>query len=96
MIAAGEMEPSGLVAVEQARANGRWDKAYEGPRNADQHPDFLEALARDAAATTFCATPDSQNRYAIYYRIQDAKRAETRARRIEKFVDTLAPGEKFH
>lgn len=96
MIEAGEMEPNGLAEVERARADGRWARAYDGQRMAEMHPDFLAALGRNAAAAAFYATLDSHNRYAIYYRIQDAKRAETRARRIEKFVEMLARGERFH
>lgn len=96
LIAEGTMEPSGLAEVERARADGRWERAYAGQRTADQHPDFLAALEENAAAAAFYAQLDSHNRYAIYYRIQDAKRADTRARRIAQFVDKLARGEKFH
>ncbi|HEY8720417.1 YdeI/OmpD-associated family protein [Pengzhenrongella sp.] len=96
MIAEGRMAPRGLAEVERARADGRWKKAYEGPKNAEPHPDFLAALEQSPAAAEFYATLNSQNRYAIYFRVQDAKRADTRARRIEKFVGMLARGEKFH
>ncbi|MGH3425038.1 MAG: YdeI/OmpD-associated family protein [Nocardioidaceae bacterium] len=96
MIEAGEMEPSGLAEVERARADGRWDKAYEGQRSAEMPRDFLAALEQNPAAEEFYATLNSQNRYAIYYRVQEAKRPETRARRIERFVGMLARGETFH
>jgi uncharacterized protein YdeI (YjbR/CyaY-like superfamily) len=96
MIAEGRMAPRGLTEVERARADGRWDRAYEGQQNAEPHPDFLAALERNPAASEFYATLNSQNRYAIYYRVQDAKRAETRARRIEKIVSMLARAEKFY
>jgi uncharacterized protein YdeI (YjbR/CyaY-like superfamily) len=96
MIAAGTMAPRGLAEVERARADGRWDRAYAGQRNADPHPDFLAALERNPAAREVYGTLNSQNRYAIYYRVQDAKRAETRARRIEKIVGMLARGEKLY
>jgi uncharacterized protein YdeI (YjbR/CyaY-like superfamily) len=95
MIEAGRMAPRGLAEVERARADGRWDRAYEGQRNADPHPDFLAALERNPAAREFYATLNKPNRYAIYYRVYDAKRAETRARRIDNIVSMLARGEKF-
>jgi uncharacterized protein YdeI (YjbR/CyaY-like superfamily) len=94
MIEEGTMAPSGLAEVERARADGRWDRAYEGQRNAEPHPDFLAALGQNPAATEFYATLNGHSRYAIYYRVQDAKRAETRARRIDNIVGMLARGEK--
>ena len=94
LIAAGAMEPSGLAEVERARADGRWDRAYESPRTATSPADLLEALAARPAARDFFETLNSTNRYAILYRIQDAKRPETRARRIATFVDMLECGEK--
>ncbi|WP_411721242.1 YdeI/OmpD-associated family protein [Mycetocola sp.] len=96
MIADGRMKPRGLAEVERARADGRWERAYHGPKNAEPHPDFLAALGKNPQAAEFFASLNSQNRYAIYYRIQDAKRPETRVRRIEDFVDRLARGEKFY
>lgn len=96
LIEAGEMKPSGLAEVERARADGRWDRAYAGQGAADQHPDFLAALERNPEAAAFYETLDSHNRYAVFYRIQEAKRPDTRARRIAQFVDRLARGEKFH
>jgi uncharacterized protein YdeI (YjbR/CyaY-like superfamily) len=94
LIEAGAMEPSGLAEVERARADGRWDRAYEGPRTATPPADLVEALAARPAARDFFETLNSANRYAILYRIQDAKRPETRARRIATFVDMLERGEK--
>ena len=96
LIAAGAMEPSGLAEVERARADGRWDRAYEGPRTAAPPPDLVEALVARPAARDFFATLNSANRYAILYRIQDAKRPETRARRIARFVDMLEQGETIY
>ena len=96
LIAAGAMEPSGLTEVERARDDGRWDRAYEGPRTATPPADLLEALAARPAARDFFETLNSTNRYAILYRIQDAKRPETRARRIATFVDMLERGEKLY
>jgi uncharacterized protein YdeI (YjbR/CyaY-like superfamily) len=96
MIEQGRMASRGLAEVERAKADGRWDRAYAGSSTAEPHPDFLAALANDVAASAFYATLNSQNRYAIYYRIQSARREETRARRIESFVAMLARGERFH
>jgi uncharacterized protein YdeI (YjbR/CyaY-like superfamily) len=96
LIERGEMLPSGLREVERARADGRWDAAYE-PQSAAQVPDDLaRELDRDPAARAFFESLDSRNRYAILYRIQDAKRPATRARRIETFVAMLARGERIH
>lgn len=96
MIADGRMKPRGLAEVERARADGRWERAYEGPKTAEPHPDFIAALEKNPEAAAFFETLNSQNRFAVYYRIQDAKRPETRARRIEQFVERLARGEKFY
>jgi uncharacterized protein YdeI (YjbR/CyaY-like superfamily) len=96
LIEAGEMEPAGLREVERAKADGRWDAAYDAPSTATVPEDLQAALDAEPAAADFFATLDSQNRYAILHRVQTAKRAETRARRIEKFVAMLAAGEKIH
>lgn len=90
------MEPSGQAEVDRAKADGRWERAYEGPAKAEPPADFLERLGQDPAASAFYDTISGQNRYAIYYRIQDAKRPETRARRIEKFVEMLGRGETIY
>ncbi|MFD4366189.1 YdeI family protein [Rhodococcus sp. NPDC058521] len=92
----GMLEPSGIAEVERAKVDGRWERAYDGPRTATLPDDFLEALARNPAAAAFFETLNSQNRYAVFYRLQEAKRPETRARRIEKFVQQLAEKRKFH
>jgi uncharacterized protein YdeI (YjbR/CyaY-like superfamily) len=96
MIEEGRMGPRGRAEVERARTDGRWDRAYAGQRNVEPHPDFLAALERSPAATEFYATLNGSNRYAIYYRVQEANRAETRARRIDNIVGMLARGEKFY
>ena len=90
------MAPRGLAEVERARNDGRWDRAYEGPATAQPHPEFVEALAANSTAAAFYATLNSQNRYAIYHRVQLAKRPETRTRRIAEFVAKLERGEKFY
>ncbi len=84
------MEPAGLREVEAARADGRWDAAYAGQRTATVPEDLQRALDANEAAREFFATLTGVNRYAILYRVQDAKKPETRARRIEKFVAMLA------
>jgi uncharacterized protein YdeI (YjbR/CyaY-like superfamily) len=96
LLAAGAMAPSGLAEVERARADGRWDRAYEGQRTAQPPADLLEALEARPAAKERFASLNSVNRYAILYRIQDAKRPETRARRIARFVDMLERGETLY
>ncbi|MGI8869788.1 MAG: YdeI/OmpD-associated family protein [Mycobacteriales bacterium] len=96
MIADGRMRPGGARAVERAKADGRWDRAYAGPATADVPADFLAALAKNPTAQSFFDRLNNHNRYAIYYRLQEAKRPETRTRRIATFVEMLARGEKFH
>jgi uncharacterized protein YdeI (YjbR/CyaY-like superfamily) len=96
LIAAGMMAASGLAEVDRAKADGRWARAYEGQRDIQEPADFLAALAANAAAHDFYPTISRVNRYAILYRIHDAKRPETRAGRIAKFVEMLARGEKIY
>jgi uncharacterized protein YdeI (YjbR/CyaY-like superfamily) len=86
LIANGEMHPAGLREVERAKADGRWDAAYEGARAATVPEDLQAALDADPRAREFFDALSSANRYAILYRVQDAKKPETRARRIEKYV----------
>ena len=96
LIESGRMKPAGLREVERAQADGRWEAAYAGQRAAIVPDDLQAALDAEPAAREFFETLDSQNRYAVLYRVGDAKRPETRARRIEKFVGMLARGEKLH
>jgi uncharacterized protein YdeI (YjbR/CyaY-like superfamily) len=96
LIAAGEMTERGLREVEAARADGRWEAAYAGPATSTVPDDLRAALDANPAAAAFFTTLTSQNRYAILYRIEEAKRQETRARRIEKFVGMLERGETLH
>jgi uncharacterized protein YdeI (YjbR/CyaY-like superfamily) len=96
LIRSGAMRPAGQREVDRARADGRWDAAYEGQRTATVPPDLRRALDANEPAAAFFETLDSANRYAILYRIDEAKRPETRARRIEKYVDMLTRGEKLH
>ncbi|HET9186295.1 MAG TPA: YdeI/OmpD-associated family protein [Solirubrobacterales bacterium] len=96
IIAAGRMRPSGLAEVEAARADGRWEAAYEGQRTAEVPDDLRRELDANPAAAEFFAQLDGANRYAIVYRLNDAKRPETRERRLRSFVEMLARGEKIH
>ncbi|HEX4307669.1 MAG TPA: YdeI/OmpD-associated family protein [Solirubrobacterales bacterium] len=94
--AAGALRPAGGAEVEAAKADGRWEAAYEGQRTAEVPEDLQRELdASPAAAATF-AELDSANRYAITYRLAEAKKPETRARRLAKFVAMLERGEKLH
>ncbi len=96
LIEAGRMKPTGLREVERAKADGRWDAAYE-PQSAATVPDDLRLeLEREEGAREFFETLNSTNRYAILHRIQDAKKPETRARRIAKYVAMLAEGKKLY
>lgn len=94
LIGQGRMRPSGQTEIDRAKSDGRWDAAYDSAKTATIPADLAAALAADPAAAAFFETLNRQNRYSILYRIQDAKRAETRARRIEKYVAMLAMGEK--
>ena len=96
LIAAGAMRPAGLAEVEAAKADGRWEAAYEGQRNATVPDDLQRELDASPAAREFFATLSSSNRYAIIYRLNDAKRPETRERRLRKFVEMLERGEGIH
>ncbi len=96
LIEAGEMKPAGQREVERAKADGRWDAAYDAPSTATAPEDLLQELEKNDAAREFFATLDSKNRYAILHRIQDAKRPETRARRIEKYVAMLSEQKKLY
>lgn len=96
MIAAGTMKTGGIAAIEVAKANGRWDAAYAGSAVSETPQDFLDALATNPKAAAFFETLTRQNKYAVYFRLNDAKKPETRTRRIAKFVDMFERGEKFY
>ena len=96
LIRGGRMKSAGLGAIESAKKNGRWDTAYDSHRTAVPPSDFQTALNKSAKANAFFATLNSQNRYAILFRIQTAKKAETRQKRIQKFVRLLAKHEKLY
>lgn len=96
LIASGAMKQAGLDEVERARADGRWVRAYEGSRTANVPADLTTALARNPRAHAFFDALDRANRYAILWRVQTAKKPETRARRIEQFVALCAAGKTLH
>jgi uncharacterized protein YdeI (YjbR/CyaY-like superfamily) len=96
LIAAGKMKPAGLAAVEAAKADGRWEAAYASPRNMSVPEDLARELAKRPKAGKMFRGLDAQNRYAILYRIHDAKRPETRVRRIAKYVDMLEREETIY
>jgi uncharacterized protein YdeI (YjbR/CyaY-like superfamily) len=96
LLAAGEMAPAGMREIEAARADGRWEAAYDSPATAEVPPDLRAALDADPAAREFFAGLDRANRYAILYRLQEARRPETRARRLEKFLVMLREGRRIH
>jgi len=94
LIETGEMKPSGLREVARAKADGRWDAAYDAPSTATVPEDLLRELEKNEEAREFFSELDGRNRYAILYQIQDAKRPETRTRRIAKYVAMLAERKK--
>jgi uncharacterized protein YdeI (YjbR/CyaY-like superfamily) len=96
LLARGEMAPAGVREIDAARADGRWEAAYDSPAMAEVPPDLQSALDADPAAAAFFADLDRANRYAILYRLQEARRPETRARRLEKFVAMLREGRRIH
>jgi uncharacterized protein YdeI (YjbR/CyaY-like superfamily) len=96
LIDAKRMKPAGLAAIEQARSDGRWEQAYDSQSRATIPEDLQRELDKNPEAAKFFATLDSANRYAVLYRIHEAKKPETRARRIEKFIGMLNRQEKLH
>ncbi|WP_418117997.1 YdeI/OmpD-associated family protein [Variovorax sp. 350MFTsu5.1] len=96
LIEEGRMQPAGHGEIERAKADGRWEAAYEGVSAATVPPDLQAALDANKKAAKFFATLDSRNRFAVLFRTQGAKKPETRARRIAQFVEMLAKGEKIH
>src|SRR5262249_40143906 len=96
LINAGQMTPAGLEAVAAAKADGRWQAAYESPRNAAPTEDFLKALGKNKKAKAFFKTLNRANVYAIVYRLQTAKKQQTRERRMKMILEMLSRGETFH
>ena len=96
LIDEGRMTPAGMAQVELARSDGRWDRAYAPASTITVPDDLRRALDADPAAAAFFASLDGANRYAVLYRVHDAKKPETRARRIARFVAMLGKGERLH
>lgn len=96
LIGSGRMRPAGMRAVSLAKEDGRWEKAYSSASNSTVPADLQQALDANKKAKEFFATLNSQNRYAILFRIQNVKKAETRARKIAQFVEMLCHGEKLY
>ncbi|QAY66476.1 YdeI/OmpD-associated family protein [Paenibacillus protaetiae] len=96
LISNGRMRPSGIKAIEAAKQNGQWDKAYESQSIASLPEDFAYELERNVKAKAFYDTLDKQNKYSILFRIHNAKKQETRAKRIEQYITMLEKGEKIY
>ncbi|MGB3436176.1 YdeI/OmpD-associated family protein [Achromobacter sp.] len=96
LIAAGRMLPSGMREIENAKQDGRWAAAYASPSNSVVPDDLQAALDANPKARAFFATLNGRNRYAILFRIQNAKQPATRARKIEEFIGMLNRGETMH
>lgn len=96
LVAAGRMQPAGLREIEAAKADGRWDAAYAGAARMEVPGELAAALAGNRKARAFFDALDRTNRYAFCWRVQTAKKPETRLARAEKFVAMLARGEKLH
>jgi uncharacterized protein YdeI (YjbR/CyaY-like superfamily) len=96
LLSDGRMHPAGLAAVEEAKADGRWEIAYSGQASIEVPDDLTTALDADPRARAMFEILTSQNRYALLYRIDAAKRPATRARRIAQYVEMLARGETLH
>ena len=96
LVKTGQMTSAGLKVIESARADGRWNAAYDSPRNATPPEDFLRALDNNRKAKAFFETLNRANIYSIVYRLQTAKRPETREKRMKLILEMLARGESFH
>jgi uncharacterized protein YdeI (YjbR/CyaY-like superfamily) len=96
LIESGRMKPAGLEEIERAKRNGCWDSAYASPSSATMTPELESALRKSAKAKAFFETLTGAKRYAILYRVQTAKRAETRTKRIQAFIEMLEKGETIH
>ena len=96
LIESGRMQPPGLAEIERARADGRWESAYDSPSRAKVPPEFQSELDRNPRAQAFFETLDRVNRYAIIWRIQTAREGEARQRRVRSLIEMLEKGEKLH
>lgn len=96
LISNGQMQPAGLVVVERAKADGRWESAYRGSASMEVPDDLRDALSASPRAQAMWDVLTRTNRYAVLYRVHEAKRRDTRARRITQYVDMLARGDTPH
>ena len=96
LIKSGRMKRAGMEAIATARQNGRWEGAYDSPSGSSVPSDFQAALDKNAAAKAFFSTINRANRYAILFRLQTARKAETRAKRIQQFIGMLEKKETMH
>ena len=96
LIKTGRMKPAGMEAIEHAKKNGRWEAAYDSPSAATVPSDFQAALDKSSRAKAFFAALDKRNRYAILFRIQTAKKPDTRVKRIQRFIEMLEKDERVH
>ena len=96
LIESGRMRPAGLAAIEAAKATGRWESAYQPSSNAEVPPELQAALDKNRKAKAFFETLRGANRYALIFRVQTAKKPETRAKRVAQFVDMLERGETIY
>lgn len=96
LIKEGRMHSAGLKEIEAAKADGRWDKAYDSPANMEIPKDFIKELSKNPKAYKFFLSLNKTNTYAIYWRIQTAKKTETRERRMKDIIQMLSEGKKFH
>lgn len=96
LIKAGKMQPAGLQEIDRAKQDGRWEQAYDSPANMQIPEDFLTELKQDQAAYQFFQTLSKTNTYTIAWRLQTAKKPETRQRRMDKILSMMKSGEKFH
>ena len=96
LIKTGKMKPAGLKEVEAAKADGRWDRAYDSPGKMTLPDDFLLAVKKNKKAAKFLATLNRANQYSIAWRLQTAKKPETREKRMKAILEMLAKGQKFH
>jgi uncharacterized protein YdeI (YjbR/CyaY-like superfamily) len=96
LIASGRMRPAGMREIDRARQDGRWDAAYSSPSNSTVPEDLEAALNANPKAKKHFGTLNSRNRYAILFRVQNAKKPETRARKIAEFVEMLSKGDALY
>jgi uncharacterized protein YdeI (YjbR/CyaY-like superfamily) len=96
LMRSGQMTPAGMREIQAAKADGRWASAYDSPAKASIPKEFIRELARNAPAKKFFSTLSKANLYAIAYRLQTAKRPETKVKRVRLIIDMLARGESFH